>query len=238
MQLSQLRQKVEDILIDVPTVVEKNIDSEIDAAQVEAEDRHPFKVMESIFQETIAYQENRFEKPSDWIRSDPNQMPYYVGFDGTTLTNNIIQWIPTHSDVLKLYGSDVNEEGHPIHISDGVYVGPNTFVDEFGIYPRADDEGDWGGYLIRVPYLKRISLPSTMGTSENWFMANAARYLIFKAASELLTMNRDHEESQLYALKAEREIRRMIRLDKRSKLKGDTLPLQRDVKAPFNQRLR
>lgn len=239
MNLTELTDKVTNILIDAPASVTDEIHNELDAAQAEAEDRYAFSVMEDLFGESLALDENTIDKPADWHRSNPFMMPYYIYQFTPTWQNKELIWAATYDDMQKHYlSSDALYTGQPKFILDGAVLGQSVDNDKLTIYPRGDGEGPQSGsWPLKIPYIKRLDSPST-ASSETWFMTDAWRYLVFKAASECLSLNRDHEESTLYALKAEREFKRIMRQDKRSRLKGTTLPIQRDAGAPFNQRLR
>jgi len=221
--------RVQKILVGATSDVLADVSSEIDAAQVEAEDRHAFLAMDDTFLEALTGGSNTgFSTPSDWIRPSSRWTPYYneFGDDGEREAKHL-KWAPTTGSMHKTY-TDLTDEDEPKYIEHYATSG----ILKLRVYPVPDQ-----AYNLIIPYVRHLDPPST-ASPQNWFMKNADRYLVWKAASELLTLSRNFELSTYYMVKAEGELQRLIRADRRSKQHGDTLPVRRDANAPFNQRMR
>lgn len=227
MDLGQLTEKVEQILVGATSDVLAGIHGELDQAQVEAEDRHSFQEMRnSAF--VVFDTGNRFvDMPSNWLRSDPLLLPYYVDGSTSPATTRKMEWAPSYDDMLSLYPT-TDHDGPPKYVVEHMWVG----VRKIFVFPFPDDT-----YLVDLAYLQRFVSPSD-ATSDNFFMETMPYYLAWKAASEGLQLLRNFELAAIYAAKAEAQFQRNVRLDKRSKLRGNTLRVQRDANAPFNQEIR
>lgn len=92
-----------------------------------------------------------------------------------------------------------------------------------------------GEYRVRIPYWRRIPELSSQNTS-NWFSDNATEYLVFAAAAEGLLMNIDDRRAGIYSQRSEKELRRLIRQDKRERFdKAPTLAVRHDARAKTRQ---
>lgn len=227
--LAEIRARVLSIVIDQTAAVLAAVDDEIRSAQRRAEDRHGFWVMETGVNYTTTEDDvNLGSKPSLYAR----RMDQPFAFDGLGGVWPL-EMVSTVIETVKSFDLSPLTKGRPQLIEEK--------TDEFLVYPKPDNLAPAGplfsdgNYRIRVPYYKReATLSADLDT--NWFSENAADYLTWRAAQELLDLNRDNAEMLKYTAKAEGELRRLIRDDKKARFAKDfVLRPRRDVQSQFRQ---
>jgi hypothetical protein len=142
--------------------------------------------------------------------------PYYVAGDGRTIE---MDWLDPGDELRRRYDpEDTTQVGAPRHLVETESA--------FEVYPLADGQNPVGAvysdgeYRIHAPYYQRFAT-LTNPTDTNWLTENGGSdYLAWFAASEGLLFNRDREEALSARAIAESQLRRLIRLDKRSRFTG------------------
>ncbi len=97
------------------------------------------------------------------------------------------------------------------------YDDDNT-QDEFWVFPYPDTSSQWDNGLFRVviPYWR---YPAALLTSEtSFFTDNWEEYLVNAATAEGFSLGWAEDRADKWAIKAEKELRGLIRADKRAKL--------------------
>lgn len=238
----QIKARVKDHIIDLPSETDAEIDGWINYAIRFAMSLHNFRVMEALAPYTTAsgnaITSDRVlgVKPVDWkeARADPWLLD---GLGGT----REISWLTSESEAVRLFSEeDDDDRGAPLAILEE--------QSGFKVYPASDGNSlhDDGEYRVKLPYWKYLpALEDDPDT--NWFTDNAEDYVVWKAASEGMLFNREEERASLWAIKAgtfdERtgrftgELRRIVRVDKRSRIpRRATIGVSLDVYGPVRGR--
>lgn len=235
MDLAKLTEKVTKILVAPTTDILADINDELDAAQEDAEERYQFQPTKKVFNYTFTASSGGAGsvalRPTDWIRTDSHDKPYYYVTENDQKVAKFLTWAPDQDDALMATG-DVLQTGAPKRLLEAGEGASGLGAPLIIVLPQVDDD-----YEVFISYFAHLTLPSQQ-SGENWFMEKWPYYLIWKSASELLQTMRNFELAALYAGKAEGQFRQMKRYDKRPRLKHDTLRLKRDANAPYNQELR
>lgn len=233
--LSELISRIQGNVIDLTQEVLGRTTEKIIEAQRRAEDRHYFRIMEAeISVATVNQQRQLALTPSDWV--DYRARPYYIdGLGGVTQ----MDWLHTEDEKTLLYSTpnplaaadpnvQLNDQGSPRHIWWHTRAG----ADVLDVYPLPDTnntKGPYdatGNYTVVVPYWQReLELGTTIlvggfpvQVTTNWFTDNAEYYLEWYATAELLLINRDFELAGAYSAKAEQELLRIVRDDKKKRI--------------------
>lgn len=218
--LATLRQRVKDYLIDVPAETENLIDTWINKAARQAQEKHNFWVMaENLSLTTTAGVRTLGSLPADWKerRADPW---LHFGTDGSAH----IDWAVSEAQMIALYSEDdPDDKGEPVFILE---TGAN-----FEVFPFPDGESRWddGEYRVAIPYWAYLAELSQDGDT-NWFTDNAEWYLLFFAVAEGMFFNREEERAAQYLQRATNEFERLRSQSKRSRLgRSETLAPQAGV---------
>lgn len=134
-----------------------------------------------------------------------------------------LDWI-SGDDVHRYYGQG-QVAGRPRHIEHAST--DNDGIPTFRVYPIPDGEGieTSGAYEILVPCglsllsdrTQLANQPASLGLT-NFFTTFGARYLLYRACAEAYLYDEDDAMFAKFSQLAERELRRLIRLDKRSRV--------------------
>jgi hypothetical protein len=236
MQLSELGTEVEDLLLDLPSGTTTRTTTWINKAIRDACTRHNFKFMEA--ESSFTTVENTRQLGSkDALWKEHRALPYLVNQDGSTDEFN---WTGSESDMVRTYGAAAPAESNPAPIDAG---DPHYLLERptaIDVYPFPDELSDWddGNYRVRVPYW---AYPAVLvqETDTHWLTENAPWYVIFGATSEGYARNQNDEKAAMYAGRAEGEYRRIVRLDKMSRLPDRmNLAVRSDVYAGKSRTLR
>jgi hypothetical protein len=214
-EFGQIQDEVESWLLDLPSGAASRIPGWINEAVKEAAKRHNFRSMESeLLPVTVDQQRMLVAIPSDW--KEHRGLPYLYRQDGSTKELN---WADSESDMIRTYAIQLPDEGNTMPADEG----PPRYLlerpDQIDVFPLPDDESDWdnGNWRIVVPYW---AYPATLtdDNDENFFTTTGDYYCIWKAASLGFAWNRDEERAQYFEAKAEKQFKRIERVDKLSRL--------------------
>ena len=225
-----IQARVLTVLLDQTQVAAARVDDEVRQAQRELEDKHKFLSMLSEHEfATVEDSRGPYAYPSGYLEPAVDGAPLLV--DGTGALDEI-DWIGAYRDRARLYSDDPTDKGAPKHVFEAT-TGFEVFPYPDALAPGGTLFSD-GNWRIRVPCYTRL-LTLTNGTDENWFTSNAEDYLVYRAASILLQLNRSWEQALLVENQAAREMQRVIRADKKRRLtKGPLLRPVSGVRAPSN----
>ena len=208
-QFLELKQRVQSYLSDVSSDATDQIPAFLRQAQSEIEDRHGFQAMKaSIERNTVAADGHAFiDLPSLWLR--PRDDPFST--DGLGAIRPM-GWILERYERNRLYPSTLTV-GAPRHLMVG---DPN--ISKLEVYPIPDGlapSGVNGEYTLSCPYWSRLATLSA-DSSSNWFSTNADHYLIWRAVAIGLSFNWGDDRAGVFAKMAEEEMKKLIRVDKKS----------------------
>ena len=229
MEFSEIQDKVEFWLLDLPAGVAAEIPGWINEAVREACSRHNFRCMEAELLPVTQNQQRELEtKPALWkeARSDP----YMYRQDGSTKELN---WAASESDMIRTYAIQLPDEGNTAAPDEGE---PRYILERettFDVFPLPDQLSTWdnGNYRIVIPYWAYLaSLVSDNDT--NWFTDDHPYYLIWKATAIGFAANRDEERAEYYSKKAEEKFFVARSQDKKSRISDRlSLAVHKDVYA-------
>lgn len=226
---AELKSRVEDYVLDLPSETEALVGEWINKAMREAEERHNFRHMEAEASfTTVEGQRSLGDKPDDW--KEARTAPWLLFNDGDSRE---IAWAASESDMIRTYAvEDADDEGRPEFVLET--------PDGFEVYPFPDGRSDYSDdeYRVKIPYWARTD--NLSGDNDtNWWTDEAHWYLTYAAVAEGMIFNREEERAQTYILKAENELQREVRLDKRSRLpRRLTLTRRGDVYGPGKRPVR
>lgn len=225
-QFSAIKTSVQDWTIDDPAVTVAKIGAWINKAVRDAQDAHNFRHMEATQAfVTVVVTRSLGNTPTLW--KEKRDRPW--------LTDNLsgtqeLDWLPSRSEAIRRFNDSTTlDKG-----------GPKVLLEldgSFEVFPFPDGASDYGDseYRIAIPYWAYLAALSS-DADTNWFTDNAEHYLVFAAAAEAMTFNRDYENAAVLQEKSKGELRKLIRKDKRSRLaRRITLTPVRDVRAATNQ---
>ena len=206
--------------VDVPEDILRNVAKYVNLAQQHAQDHHYFRCMELLLSaNTTPGAILLVAKPTSQGRwREWRDRPYLLRNDGYY---EHLDWLPAEFDTRIYYSQAAADTGPPRYLYE-------TATD-IQIFPLPDANSDYGdgNYRVRVPYFGYLADLSTI-TDVNWFTTNAEQYLIFAAAGFGFERMGRHDLAALWGLnllpqqapqgKADRELRRLIRVDKLSRL--------------------
>lgn len=224
-----LKTRVENYLLDLPSETQALVGEWINKALREGEERHNFRHMEAEAAfTTVTGQRSLGTKPSDW--KEARTAPWLLFNDGESRE---IAWAASASDMVRTYAvGDAEDEGRPEFVLETAAG--------FEVYPFPDGQADYPDdeYRVNIPYWARTA-DLAADADTNWWTDEASWYLTYAAVAEGMIFNREEERAQTYILKAENELQREIRLDKRSRLpRRLTLTPRADVYAPGKRPVR
>lgn len=212
--LAELRSDVQEIVIDLTDAAsDANVDKAIQKAQRDLEDAHEFSPMEATFSFVCVVgssEHANYSKPATWLRSrvDVGPLLYDTVYDQAAE----IDWLISEGDRARL------EPGSFLSPIPSEFHGKPKYIQELATSFRVLPAPDAVTWTILVPYYKRLDTLSS-DTSQNWFTTNAEKYLVFRAASRILALNRDWDEAAFYDSLATNELRRAILSDKKLRAK-------------------
>jgi hypothetical protein len=212
MTFDEIVDTVEAILQDLPDETVNRIPSFVQEAQRRIEDSHGFLVMESsVIFDAVADTAVLGATPVNW-RSKMDDPSVIDGFG----KDSLIRWVQQGNEIVENYNHE-----------DPLMIGkPEALLETAGaivVYPRPDALNPVGPvyadglWRVRVPYWAREATLSP-SLQQNWFTANADRFLINHAASQGFLMNRDYPEYARWEGEALLEKRRLVNFDKRARL--------------------
>lgn len=210
-----IQTRVQQLIIDVNAVVTARIEPEILLAQTEIEDAHGFQVMDARHQflTVLGARSNAaYDKPADFLRARSDAPPFRMDGAGD---KRQIGWILAAGDEDKLYSDNPIDDGDPERLLETesaweIFPYPN----QLALAGTLDSSGNW---FIRIPYFKRLATLVNSGDT-NWFTDNAEDYLVYRAATRALALNRDWAEAGLYQPQATAQMDRLIRSDKKRRM--------------------
>lgn len=233
----QIQQRVQKIIIDLPTAVLAEVPTLINEAVRELQRRHDFKVCEaktSVYT-TTAQSEALAAVPSNWHKWRGS--PFLIDVDGSTKDLGIAN---ARADAEREWGSIAGGEHS---IASMVSCPKVLFIDEpsdeagtsqFCMRPIPDEMSLYanGNYRIQIPYWKFLTALSANGDT-NWFTTNAEHAVSFLAAAEGFALDWDLNQSAVWAQKAANKVKEVIDLDKRQRFsQTDTLVPNPDAGGP------
>lgn len=216
MNFETLQDRVEKYVLDLPGDIGTLIPEWINMAIRRACERHNFLFMRETAPEqtTVEGQRKLMGLPTGW--KETRGRPWLLHQDGGVTE---IDWAPTESELIRMYGQAAPAEGNKASIDDGQprFLFPRS--DEIEVYPFPDDKSQWddGNYRVYIPYWK---FPTDLSNNSdtNWVTENMPFYIIFYAAAEGFVFNREEERAQLYFNRAEQKFRESRREDKLAQL--------------------
>lgn len=205
---AQLKTRVKDYLIDVPTKTDALVGAWINRAVRVAEEQHNFRHMEALHEATTTVSTRKLDdKPSDW--KENREPPYFLREDGSTRE---MAWSPSGTDMRRQFDvEDTDDQGDPDFLLET--------ETELHVFPFPDGASDWDSdfeYRIKVPYWAYTAELVNDGDT-NWFTDKAEWYVTFFAVAEGLLFNRDTQEATLYLERAATEYGRVRTVDKRAR---------------------
>ena len=211
MELSELQTHVENYVLDITPGITSLIPIWLNEAVRKAATRHNFQFMKAeAAAETSEGERQLLARPARW--KERRARPWLLRQDGSVRE---IEWAPTQSEMIRMYGQAAPAEGSQNPIDDGR---PRYLLEELShitVFPFPDNKADWddGNYRVYIPYWE---LPASMESNSdtNYIAQHAPFYLIYSAASSGFFYNRDEERGNMYMQKAEREFRQLRTEDK------------------------
>lgn len=213
MNFSQIQDYVKFYILDDPQGVLDRVDTWINQAMRQAEDRHNFLHMHASADfVTSAGVRKLGDLPERFKRIRGH--PYRTRDDGGTLE---IDATYSRSDIIRRFNNDSdNDRGNPLML----FI--NRETDDIEVFPYPDDNSDYGdgNYRITVPYWEYTAdLVSTSDT--NWWTDNFPFSLIHQATADGLLALREPETASTHIQLASSEFRRAVKRDSREQLPAD-----------------
>ena len=226
-QFSAIKTRVKNYVIDDNTLTLAEISGWVNKAVRDAQDAHNFRHMEATQAfTTVVATRSLGNKPTLW--KEKRDRPWLI--DNLSGTREL-DWLPSRSEAIRRFDDSTSlDKGEP-----KVLLELESTIE---VFPFPDGDSDYSDdeYRLTLPYWAYLAVLSG-DTDTNWFTDNAEHYLVFAAAAEALTFDRDYENAAVLQEKTGGELRRLIRKDKRSKLaRRITLTPVRDVRAATNQK--
>lgn len=225
----ELKNRVKDYLIDVPTKTDTLVGAWINQAIRDAEEMHDYKHMEAnvemLTQAAAGLPTLDTAKPSTWKK--PREAPYFRRDDGSTRE---IAWSVNEQDMRRLFAvHDSDDDGEPQF----VYLGKaEAEIFEVGadflVHPWPDGDSDWadGEYRINLPHWA-YSAALVANADTNFWTNDHEWYVAFQAAAHGLFFNRDETATDMFSL-AGIHLRKATTLDKRGQRRPpDTLIIRK-----------
>lgn len=204
---AQLKTRVKDYLIDVPTKTDTLVGAWINKAIQDAEKRHNFQHMQDTVEATTSDGvESLVAIPARW--KEMRAVPFRLLSDGSY---DEVGMITGEEDYHRQFTSTkMTDRGEPRQL----YLDRED--DDFKLLPIPDDQGDFGDdYKFVIPYW-RYSVDLSADSDTNWFTDNAEWYLTFAAAGEGMLFNRDHQEASIMFQRATTQQDIVVAADKRT----------------------
>lgn len=204
---AQLKTRVKDYLIDVPTKTDALVGDWINRAITKAEERFNFQHMMAS-QEFTTVEDTRVlssSLPTRW--KSLRDMPFFTEDDSFQATQEIGH-ATSEGDMRRQYAE--LDDGSPD------FLLFSEADDEIQVWPLPDGESDHddGEYRITVPYWRKTAALANDGDT-NWFTDNAEWYVTFFAAAEGFLFNRD-EQAAVFFERANAELAQLVRTNKQT----------------------
>jgi hypothetical protein len=214
-------ERVERRVIDLPSHVQAETETLVEKAYREIQRAHNFDVMERRLGLSTTSGDPSLGTLDEASASlfkefDPEQKPFWTDDSGET---SFLEIAFSEAQVRAMFNQDASlgvgrprvllwrhqagAEDHPGDIELKVYPVPD------GLAQTSDGE-----YSIQVPYYRYLTFPST----SDWFTNNAEWFIIFAATAEAFLLNQDPQQAAIWQAKADKELREVIRVDKRLKV--------------------
>lgn len=207
----QLQDRVRRNIIDLPQSVNAAVPLLVQEAVDELQAAYNFKVMQSTVNlSTVLGQRTLGTLPTAFKEFRGN--PYRVESLGRKFDLKVI---PGEQQILNAVDSD--EMGRPLvlHPSGFSQVNGQMTLD---VYPLPDGNSDYndGEYRITIPIWQRLPV-LTGNAAENWFtnQYHGARFIEYSATSNGFAIDWDEERMAMWAQRAQKELRELIKEDKR-----------------------
>lgn len=232
---AQLRTRVQENVIDLPTAVLNRVPVLVQNAHREAMRRHNFWFMRAQTTRGTTVGQRNLDSglPADWkeARGDP----WYTEVTGEA---RFIYWAGARDELLRAYGDDPDLDfGYPHYLYADEPTGdedPTSISIEVWPFPDGLSTQSDGEYDITIPYWKFLPALSADSDSD-WITANGDEWIEFKATAEAFFRDWDEERGTLWLQRAETELAKLRRLDKNTVVSqlGGTIPFNpKGVNAP------
>lgn len=229
----QLQDRVKRRIIDLPDETLLEIPTFINEAIRDAQEMHNFRIMEKTIELTTTQgthtlgQVSRFKemRAKPWVRL-------------STGGQHVIDWAPSEEEMLVLYPkNDVTTSiGAPKFVLQTVLDADQTVTLEVWPFPDGLSGHPGDEYPVNVPYWEYLP-PLVSDNDTNWFTNNAEQYVVWAASAKAFEFNEDEMRADRNLLKAQAELLKLKRIDKRSRIERSmVLTPRRDVHAFHIQR--
>lgn len=206
---ASLQTEVQTLLIDVPTAVANLTGTWVNRALRKLERKHNFKDMEMTATFTTVTQTfNLGTRPSNWKQANGN--PYYS--EPPNGREFEMVWTD-RANAGSRWGSDTTIDfGAPRALVE-------TSAGAFQVWPAPDGLANTtsGQYLVTVPYWGYLD-DLAASNDTNWFTVNAEEWIVFQAVANGFYANEDEKRAQLWEVRAIKEFKEVLDLDKRRRL--------------------
>lgn len=225
---ASIQARVETRVIDLPTAVQAEVPTLVNEAMRLIQQEHNFKAMEDEL-ETITTVATRVLTAIPARFKEFRGEPWYETDDGF-----IVRMVLASSREAIWVEVDDEAEGFPRFLLDGLSDDAGTRNVE--VYPLPDGNSDYGDgeYRITIPYWRYVPELSA-DADTNWFTVNAEEWLVEKATAEAFLIDWDEERAAMWLQKAEASKKRVVKLDKVSRVAHvrTLVPLWRGARAPM-----
>ncbi len=222
-----IRKRVKNYLLDLPEGIEPEIPYWINKAVQDAENRHNFRHMEATEPFVTVRGVRRLgDVPKRW--KETREDPWILKGD---LSTTKLAWAPSEDEMIRIFNNDPEaDSGEPEFVLErGDTLDAFPFPDGASLNPDKE-------YRVNLPYW-RYSPPLVKDDDTNWFTDNAEHYMVYAAAAEGFLFNYDEARAAVWIGKADIELKKITRVDKRSKLpKRLSLTPIRDALSTASQR--
>lgn len=208
MNFGEIKAKVRDYLVDLPTETNALVADWVNRALRVAQDRHNFRVMEAQADYVTASGVRKLaDKPADW--KEFRVLPWLEGPEGNTRE---IRWASSITDMMQGFGVSAT---HDVGAPRALLETPA----EIHVYPLPSDTSLWpdGDFRASVPYWRYIPA-MTSDAAESFFTNDMGWFLVFHAVSEGMVFNREEERAAVFIGKAEQEFGRCVNKDRKSRI--------------------
>jgi hypothetical protein len=226
----ELRTRIEESVIDLPTTVQSRIPTLVNQAIREMQRMYNFRAMET--SAVLVSVENSLVPTPATIalfKEYRDKGPYLLEY--LSQARRYVTTAQSNADLAIL--SDVDNPSEPLFLINA--VNPTSGVTTFSISPYPDTNSDWpdGDYRIVVPAYS-YSANLVADGDQNWFTNFADDYIELQAASEAFRLDWDFDKMALLAQHANNKLKSIIKADKMNRVSSvDTLvPMWRGANQP------
>lgn len=215
MTFLEIKTEVEGNIIDLPAFVTNSVPALVNAALVDIQVDHNFKVMEATLEDQLTTVSDTTLVAAPDRFKEFRGRPYYVQNTGDV---RYLDYSPDKSSVLTLFPRDKTDRPRVLTLSDPI---DENLAMNLEVYPIPDGLSDYldGEYRITIPYWRYVT-PLASDSAVNWFTANADRYLVERATSLGFAKDHNYEAMALWAETAEKWRLKAIKRDKLLRLSG------------------